>query len=85
MKRVWFRPKAGLLVPRDPVGEPGVMFPPQGDWTPRTPYIARRVAEGCGTESDVEPGEAAAPKTEPAADAASPARRPAAVKPSAAS
>lgn len=65
-KMVWFLPKAGRLVPVDPVNQPGVNFPPEGESVPLTTYISRRVRDGDG---EIVPAPAASVAAAPVAAA----------------
>lgn len=49
---IWFRPKAGLKIPVDPVHEPGVYFPPDGARAVLNSYIRRRISDGTGEVID---------------------------------
>lgn len=64
-KRVWFRPAPGLSVPRDPLAERGVMFPPGGDWAMNNTYLQRRVRDGSGEMFDAMPDDAPEPPSPP--------------------
>lgn len=66
-KRIWFRPAPGLSVPRDPLVERGVMFPPGGDWAMNCTYLQRRLRDGSGEIFDAMPVDAPEPPPEPAA------------------
>lgn len=62
VERVWFIPGKGrdgedLKVPVNPISDPGVYFPKEGDWAINDQYLQRRINSGEGTISSEQPAQ----------------------------